>query len=717
MTRVPTMALLTVRLDGWYQNQAWHGAAMAARLLGVRLVALVGCAYGDPEERGGTAEIYRLANSGRIDAYLPLVGALGNFQGNAPVEELLRLLPPRPTVCIGVSLPGHAAVVPEGDGMGELVRHLVLVHGLTRIAYIGGPQRNLDAIVRRQAFLAALEECGALPQWTRMTEADFTPGSAREAMARILDAGPPPQAVVCANDAMAIGARSEILHRGLRIPDDIVLTGYDDIEEARTMVPSLTSVNASVYHQAFRAVESALELLEGAPPLVESIPTKLVLRRSCGCRAGSSNFVLPRLMVEATNAPQPGHLREILSDPTGSEAFLAGLEATFDQAEHAEIDHWEQVLLAAAHPPPSAEVSQVIMEAHSVISQARHGLDLRRRQSLQHLMRDEYLAMQMLLADLSLDTLPFRLLETLSRFSEARLRILLFHKTLAPLQSPDYASHPFELEIDTWSRRVGEPDPDSLLPLEDDEPGRWVTLSISMSGEHYGIIQFREWISNELILESFRLSLWMIFSSAQKDHREKLAMAELRRLSSRDELTGLLNRRGILEQGEVLVQSARRSASRIGVVLCDLDGLKAINDAHGHSEGDLAIRCLARALEDGFRQSDVVGRLGGDEFVVVTVLGPEGGLEGAIDRVRAALAQRSSETGRSWRARTSAGWMAWDPSDGSTLEQAMKRADDFLYHDKRDRKSRADETSTSLEIWKSPSDANEDSAPPPEPRA
>ena len=707
MTRVPTMALLTVRLDGWYQNQAWHGAAMAARLLGVRLVALVGCAYGDPEERGGTAEIYRLANSGRIDAYLPLVGALGNFQGNAPIEALLASLPPRPTVCIGVGLEGLPAVVPEGDGMGDLVRHLVRIHGLSRIAYIGGPRRNPDAAVRRKSFLAALEECDVLPHWSMMLEADFTPGSAREAMSRLLDSGPAPQAVVCANDAMAIGARLAILQRGLRIPDDIVLTGFDDIEEARTMVPSLTSVNASVYHQAFRSVELAVALLAGSRPKVERIPTSLVVRRSCGCRTGASSYFLPRLLVEATNAPQPHHLREILSDPVGSEAFLAGLESTFDQAEHAEIDHWEQLLLAAATPPPDPEVSRVIMEAHRIISQARHGLDLRRRQSLQHLMRDEYLAMQMLLTDLSLETLPQRLLETLSRFSDGRLRLLLFHRDLAPLATPEFGGHPFELEIDTWSGKVGPPDPDSLLPLADLEPGRWVTLSISMGNEHYGVIQFREWIANELILESFRLSLWMIFSSARKDHSEKLAMAELRRLSSRDELTGLLNRRGILEQGEILVQTARRAGSRIGVVLCDLDGLKTINDTHGHADGDLAIRCLARALEDGFRQSDVVGRLGGDEFVVITVLGAEGGLEGAIDRVREALARRSSETGKPWRTRTSAGWMAWDPSDGSTLEEAMKRADDFLYHDKRDRKSRVDETSTSLEIWKNPSVAGE----------
>jgi len=707
MDRVPTFALLIVRLDGWYQSQAWHGAAMAARLLGVRLVALVGSSYGDPEMRGGPPEIYRLAGSGQIDGYIPLVGALANFEGRAPVEALLRSLPPRPTVCIGVDIPGHASVVPDGRGIDEIVRHLTTVHGLTRIAYIGGPSQNPESRTRKQQFLKGLEEAGVLPHWSMVVEADFTPGSARKALVRILDAGPPPQAIVCANDAMAIGAQQELRARGLRIPEDVVVTGYDDIEEARTMVPSLTSVNASTYHLAFRAVELVLEMHRGAPAVEERVPTQLVVRRSCGCRAAASNYALPRLMVEASRAPQPQRLREILSNPATADAFLLGLESTFDQAEHAEIDHWEQVLLAATQPPPPSEVSQVIMQAHSLISQARHGLDLRRRQSLQHLMRDEYLAMQLLLADLSMEALPHRLLGTLSRFSDARLRLLLFHRDFAPLEHPDYGIHDFELEIDTWSGHVGPPAPDSLLPLQDTEPGRWVTLSISMAGEHYGVIQFREWISNELVLESFRLSLWMIFSSAQKDRREKLAMNELKRLSSRDELTGLLNRRGILEQGEILVQSARRSRSRIGVVLCDLDGLKAINDAHGHAEGDLAIQCLARALEDGFRQSDVVGRLGGDEFIVITVLGAEGSLQGAIDRVRHALVRRSTEAGKLWRARTSAGWMAWEPWDGSTLAEAMVRADDLLYRDKRERKSRGDDASSL---------PDGDEPPPPAPR-
>ena len=137
------------------------------------------------------------------------------------------------------------------------------------------------------------------------------------------------------------------------------------------------------------------------------------------------------------------------------------------------------------------------------------------------------------------------------------------------------------------------------------------------------------------------------------------------------------------------MRAAQRGQLRIGVVLCDLDGLKEINDVYGHADGDMAIRSLARALEDGFRQSDVVARLGGDEFAVISLIADDGNLEGAIARLREALERRSRELGRPWTARTSAGWMAWNPGDGQDLESVLAQADALLYHDKLERKAAA----------------------------
>lgn len=670
---------------------------MAARLLGIRLVALVGSSFGDPYQRGGPTEIYHLAQSEQLDALVVASGAIGNFQGPASIHALLARLPKRPTVSIGMHIDGCSSVVSDGGGIDVLVEHLVGVHRVQRIAFLNGPPANPDSTERERQFTSALDNCGIPRSMAWYLRGDFTPVSGRSAVASLLDTGARPQAIMCANDAMAIGVREELLQRRLRIPDDVVLTGYDDIEEARTMIPSLTSVNASTFRMSFRAVERAVEMIDGGEIMQEMLTTSVVLRRSCGCRLGSSNYMLPRLMVEASGAPQPQRLREILADKEAAGRFLADLENTFDTCEPAELDHWEQVFLAASQPPPPPECSQTIMEAHAMISRARHGLDERRRQALQHLMRDEHLAMQALLQDLRLETLPERLLETLGVFSESHLRLLLFHKDFSPRSTPDYGSREFELEIDTCTGYIGPPESRNLLPEHGSDSGRWITLTISLGSEHYGILQLREWVSNEILLESFRLSLWMVFSAARKDHRERLAMAELHRQSIRDELTGLFNRRGLLEQGELLVRNAMRTRSRIGVVLCDLDGLKEINDRFGHPDGDLALRTLARALEDGFRQSDVVGRLGGDEFAVLTTLGAEGSLQGAITRVREALAKRSEETGRTWRAHTSAGWMAWEPWDGSSLESALAKADAVLYLDKRARKENSDHSASGSE--------------------
>ncbi len=690
METIPTFALLNVRLDGWYQNQIWHGVSTAARLLGVRLVALVGSAFRDPERRGGSESVYALAGSPRIDGYLPAVGALANFSGKDTVLEFLESLPPRPTVCVGMELGAYPAVYPDGEGIGRIVGHLVEAHGLTRLAYMGGPRANPDAVHRLTDFVntAAKEGVAVPPGW--IMEGDFSPELAKRLFDAFLEReGAPPRALVCANDAMALGVRKSCRERGVRIPEDMVLTGFDDIDEAATMSPSLTSVDAVAYQVGFRAVELLHELCLGREVRSEAIPTALVLLRSCGCRSGGATSLhLPRLLAEATGVPGLDKLRATLFDPVQSGLFLERLEAVLEDADHAELDLWEERIFAVATSAPPPHASAALLRAQSAVSHARRGVDLNQRQALQILLRDQYWALQQMVSLKPGEDLPHRILDAFRILAGHRLRVLLFRADGAPVQDPRFDLGGFEIEVDVANRTVASAPRDALLPSGGLPVASWIAMPLSLGAEHFGVVQVRDWNSNEVFLESLRYSLSMALSMAHRSRQEHDAREELRKLSHRDELTGVLNRRGLLEQGEFLVRSAMRSGTRIGVVLCDLDGLKEINDAHGHADGDKAIQCLARALEDGFRQSDVVGRLGGDEFAVVTLLAAEGGLEGAIERVRRALAKRAAELGRPWTARTSAGWMAWVPGDGETLEQAIIRADQSLYHDKRQRKGR-----------------------------
>lgn len=687
MNPIPTFALLTTRMDGWYQAQAWHGATSAARLLGIRLVALVGSAYGDPEKRGGPVDVYDLARFNEFDGYVILTGALSNHTGLGTIHDLLERLPRRPTVSIGMELPGTASVIPDGGGMESIARHLVQAHGLRRFAFISGPESNPDACRRWADWNATLAELGLRQDPALVEFGDFTPESGKAAAEALLAKTEKFQAIVCANDAMALGVRKALTEHGLRIPQDLVLTGYDDIEEARTMVPPLTTVRAETYLVGFRAVEILMDLHRGGDVRQESIATDFVVRRSCGCHLETSTTVVPRLLADSSDLPGPISIRQMLSSPDTRDAFLERLEKMLDTVEFAEIDFWEESLLQAAQPEPPAGSSRTLVAAEAMVSQARHGLDARRRQSLQHLMRVQFQAVQTLTYQIPEGDFTGRILDALQPFAENHLRILLYQADFSPVTAAEARTQPFTLAVDTLTREVGPPVPDSLLPPDDPGSGTWVTLSLALGDEHFGVMQLRDWNTNELFLESLRLALSMLFSGIRKAVRESAVRDELLKLSRRDPLTGLLNRRGLLEQGELLVHSAARTSTRIGIVLCDLDGLKKINDRHGHADGDLAIRCLARALEDCFRQSDVLARLGGDEFAALLMLGPEGGLDTAIVRLREALERRSRELGKPWTAKTSAGWIAWNPGDGQSLDGVLAQADEHLYRDKRRRKS------------------------------
>jgi diguanylate cyclase (GGDEF)-like protein len=115
-------------------------------------------------------------------------------------------------------------------------------------------------------------------------------------------------------------------------------------------------------------------------------------------------------------------------------------------------------------------------------------------------------------------------------------------------------------------------------------------------------------------------------------------VAELLSESRHDELTGVLNRRGLHEQLQLELQRARRSGEPLTVIALDVDHFKAINDRHGHGIGDIVLSHVAATIRTHVRDIDLVGRLGGDEFVVVLVGTDAGGAHALTQRLHGALA-------------------------------------------------------------------------------
>ncbi len=157
--------------------------------------------------------------------------------------------------------------------------------------------------------------------------------------------------------------------------------------------------------------------------------------------------------------------------------------------------------------------------------------------------------------------------------------------------------------------------------------------------------------------------------------------AQLRQMVSNDQLTGLLNRRGIDEAGTRAIANARRHGREVAAVICDMDDFKAVNDGHGHIVGDAALRAFARVLLGAVRQEDICARFGGDEFFVLLLDASEQDAAEVMERVRIGVEGLAVDRMRPGSISASFGVTSLRPGD-TGLEDLVGRADQALYQSK-----------------------------------
>ncbi|HET9982968.1 MAG TPA: GGDEF domain-containing protein [Longimicrobiales bacterium] len=164
--------------------------------------------------------------------------------------------------------------------------------------------------------------------------------------------------------------------------------------------------------------------------------------------------------------------------------------------------------------------------------------------------------------------------------------------------------------------------------------------------------------------------------------------AELHHQASTDPLTGLLNRRGFFEVAPRVVRAAERESRSLAVIVADVDGLKRINDAHGHEVGDHAICEAADVLSRAMRASDAVARLGGDEFCALVDLAAAGDVDVILRRIQDAVRARNALPGRPYAFDISAGALHLADSR-EPLEKLLHIVDERMYAEKRARRRHA----------------------------
>lgn len=265
-----------------YTDIVIRGAESRAAELGYSLLL----SSADENHPSGMSSLLRL--TGSVDGLI----LLDRVIGEQDVAFIARRIPVVLLAGKGDSESAITIRVDNEQAMRSLAEHLVSVHGYQRIGFVAGASESPDSDARVHALRDALRQRGATLDENDILDADWTSAGGESAMReRLARGGPLPEAFVCANDQMAIGVVYALNAGGFKVPDDVAVTGFDDIALTRYFSPPLTTIRQSGAMLGEVAVDALVATFNGTEDIARTIvlPTELVVRASCGCTTDTAS--------------------------------------------------------------------------------------------------------------------------------------------------------------------------------------------------------------------------------------------------------------------------------------------------------------------------------------------------------------------------------------------------------------------------------------------
>jgi DNA-binding LacI/PurR family transcriptional regulator/serine phosphatase RsbU (regulator of sigma subunit) len=281
-----TCAFLIDYYGGDYQLGLIQGAEEASQRYDNHLVVPVGRWLKAPQTIEATQNtIYSHVGKPGTDAVAIAAGCISHFVTVDELKAFFAGFAPLPVVSVSVELPGIPSLVVDNvQGQYAAVQHLIAKHACRRIAYIRGPETSFEATERLEGYKKALLEFGIDFDPALVETGTFWVDSGKECVDRFLERQVQFDALVAANDYMALGAMERLKLRGYRIPHDVRIAGFDDVPASRMASPSLTTVRQPLQRMGARAVQLLEEQMDGQRVAERHVfEIDLVPRQSCGC--------------------------------------------------------------------------------------------------------------------------------------------------------------------------------------------------------------------------------------------------------------------------------------------------------------------------------------------------------------------------------------------------------------------------------------------------
>lgn len=624
------IAVCIAGIDEYAQTDYMHAIAVLAEKYHCKLLYFTSFSSVCMAEKyfDGEMSIYTLINYQMLDAIILFAEtikseeALQNIVASAKTANV-------PIVTIDHAIEGcYNIVFDYHSAMEQLIRHVVEEHDFERIEFIGGIPNNYASDERLAIFKSVMEENGREVTPDIIHYGYFWAGPTEEIMNEMC-ARPReemPDAIICSNDAMAIVVCRRLKEIGYQVPEDIAITGFDGLHEAKEHTPTLTTASLNYWAVMEKAYQIISELQAGRQiPMEYQIDFEVVYGESCGCKSDFAHRDSGELVQELYNKISNYHY--FSNRMVGMTAALSDSQSLDD----------------------AMEKMQQYLEMHIVAS------------SVWICVTDPFiLDIKSLEAGISSANIG-------SNCFTDRIRCLLY-KNGKKYETNRY----FELKeiLPDMNEILQEAPKLLILPLHVQE---------KLIG--YIAISYEPWQNEYYQLQSFVNSLSTVLVRLKHQMEQKELMESLREKSMHDALTGILNRRGFFEELEQMYAKSQKEGLVLSVISLDMDGLKAINDTYGHAVGDIAIAEMAGMLKNACGTELICSRIGGDEFTAAGIVSAET-LESFEGKMRKALEKSNNIPGKQYQMDFSIGIYSGKPEEGIEMDDFIRFADAKMYDQK-----------------------------------
>lgn len=553
------------------------------------------------------------------------------------VERALKL--GKPAVSVNYRVEGCITTGTDNyQAMFDMTEHVICTHHALRLAFVRGNTESWEENDRLRGFYDACRRYGIDTEGIPLYGGTWFRETGRDAGKKILQCRETeelPQAVVCANDDLASGVIEVLMQAGFKVPEDVIVTGFDHLSQSALEEPAITTVDRNYQGTIRTALQLVTDRIRGKKPEQsrsdgnENIrpdvfysPHKLITSASCGCNMES--VPIDKLKKK--------YLNEIIE--------LRFMFGTF----------------------------------HDIIQEIRGCRNI--GESVSYL---EDFLVQMGVGD-GCFVLNSSYFESSNFHGSGLQSSILNNRTddgagiaIAAIQG----GSPVSTAVGSGFLGIpaGRTLPDTILKDAD----LWIYYPMNCSDRNIGYVG----MAGVSDAAEFNLieSMVMQISSELDTICQRMVVESLNnRLKSlyvQDELTGLYNRFGMEKNGQEFYDRQISGGRKVELCFIDIDCMKHINDAYGHQEGDRAIQAVGNAVREICRAEDKVGiRYGGDEFLILCA--PEEGIAG---RIREKIAEEAEKL--ELRASLTVSIGCADAKSGESFEGVIKAADSHMYEEKK----------------------------------